>query len=98
MTLPAERKANMQTAQTALAELKREAHIRRSVYPRLIMAGKLSVEEADRRQQCLDHAITLLTAVAEAARRPYPHHAESAGTQPDDVERLELTHRPHHQE
>lgn len=43
-----------------IAELERERQMRQRVYPRWVEAGKLSQEEADRRNKCLDAAIESL--------------------------------------
>ena len=43
-----------------IAELNREARVRRSVYPRWVADGKLTVEDANRQQERLQAAINTL--------------------------------------
>jgi hypothetical protein len=50
----------MNDIRTALVEINRELTVRRSVYPKLIAAGKLTHDEAERRIQALHHAAEML--------------------------------------
>ena len=54
----------MEDLRDAIVELERELQVRRNVYPRLILNGKLTRGEADRRMKalrcalyCLQHAL-----------------------------------------
>jgi len=50
----------MNERRQAIDEIGRELNVRRNVYPRLVMVGKLSQEEADRRTRALSYAIYFL--------------------------------------
>jgi hypothetical protein len=54
----------MNDIRTALVEINRELTVRRSVYPKLIAAGKLTADEAERRMQALYLAAQLLATCA----------------------------------
>ena len=50
----------MNERRQAIDEIGRELNVRRNVYPKLVMVGKLSQEEADRRTRSLSYALYFL--------------------------------------
>lgn len=68
-----------------LNELRRERLCREAVYPRLVLAGKLSPASARARNSCLDAAITTLEALVTLKQNgiqlaPVPEVAGSSPT------------------
>lgn len=54
----------MNELRQAIVEVERELTVRRSVYPKLVLAGKLTQGEADRRMTALRCALYYLEAAA----------------------------------
>jgi phosphatidylserine decarboxylase len=50
----------MSAKNEALAEVAREIKVRESIYPRLVLSGKLTQQEANRRMAALDLAYAML--------------------------------------
>jgi hypothetical protein len=50
----------MTKRQESVNEIQREIQVREHVYPKLVMVGKLTVGEAERRVAALKHALFLL--------------------------------------
>jgi len=54
----------MKGIREGIVEVQRELQVRRHVYPKLVLTGKLTAGEADRRMQALAHVLRLLERVA----------------------------------
>jgi hypothetical protein len=54
------------TVDDEIAELRREAKLRASVYPRWVAAGRLKKDKADRYCEVLDSAIKRLESIRDA--------------------------------
>ena len=59
-----ERPQRMKALTDGIIEVQRELQVRRHVYPKLVLTGKLTAGEADRRMQALAHVLRLLERVA----------------------------------
>lgn len=62
----------MNELEKALAEVRREIRVRESVYPRLVMLGKLSQLEADRRMLAMVSAANWLQTLLCKQQRQQP--------------------------
>lgn len=63
----------------ALAEIEREAGVRRGVYPRWIATGKLTGSVAAERQHRIDDAAKILKQVVHTLRVPYQPGLDFSG-------------------
>ena len=63
----------------ALAECEREAGVRRGVYKRWIVAGKITASVADERQRRIDYAVKVLKQCVTTMRMPYQPGLDFSG-------------------
>jgi hypothetical protein len=81
--VPNEKGYDMQTLVDAILEVKRELQVRSRVYPRMVADGRLSQQEANRREDAMLSALRWLEKLRDG----------DTGTQPVDPE---TTHTPVH--
>lgn len=61
-----DRQADQLTTKEIICELQREHDVRRTIFPRLVEAGKLSQGEADRRTAAIAEAIVVIRTLFHA--------------------------------
>ena len=66
----------MSGLKNAVIEVTRELNVRRNVYPKLVFAGKLSQDEADRRMQSMHYALWYLTNTGPEQKFTLPNGGE----------------------